>query len=134
MTGYLLPWIRISKRIDAQQLTRDEDRAECLRNDPLTHSRISIYLATQLLSQGRWALDHARRVDVPTLIMHGEDDELIDQSACQHAAIRMGSRATLIRWPEMRHDLFQDQGRGVIIEHLVRWLNGLTLFPAAEAG
>jgi alpha-beta hydrolase superfamily lysophospholipase len=123
LTGHLLPRLRIAKSVDPDRLTQDPARAEQIRRDPMTHSRISIYLATQLLSQGRWALDHARSVDVPTLIMHGEDDELIDQSACEHVAIRIGERATLVRWPRMRHDLFHETERAEITERLISWLD-----------
>lgn len=123
LTGRLLPRMRIAKSVDPERLTQDPERAEAIRRDPMTHSQISIYLATQLLSQGRWALDHARSVDVPTLIMHGEDDELIDQSACENVAIRIGDRATLVRWPRMRHDLFHETGRTEITQRLVSWLD-----------
>lgn len=126
LTGHLLPWVHITKSVDADRLTRDAGRAELVRRDPLMHSRFSIYLATQLLSQGRWALDHARNVDVPTLIMHGEDDELIDQSACEHLAIRIGELATLVRWPHMRHDLFHETDRAEVSERLAAWLGELT--------
>ena len=109
-------------------LSRDDNEAatRCFQFAKIAHSNISIYLATQLLSQGRWALDHARNVDVPTFIMFGEDDELIDQSACENVAIRIGERATLVRWPGMRHDLFQETGRAEITQRLISWLAQIT--------
>jgi alpha-beta hydrolase superfamily lysophospholipase len=122
LTGRLLPWIRISRPVDVETLTGDPEQAAAIRDDSLIHSQITIYLATQLLSQGRWALDHARDIDVPTLIMHGEDDELIDKSACEHLPIRMGSSATLVRWPEMRHDLFHDTHKGHVFDRIAEWL------------
>ncbi len=125
ITGHLLPWFPVGKPVDVRLLTDDRLRGESIRNDPLTHSKISVYLATQLLSQGRWALDHARDVDIPTLIMHGEDDQLIDTSACHHMAVRIGPAATLVSWPELRHDLFQETRRGDVIERLSSWLDGL---------
>lgn len=125
LTGHLLPWLRVGKPVAVEHLTQDPARGESIRNDELMHSRISIYLATQLLSQGRWALDHARDVDVNTLIMHGEDDQLIDQSACHHVAIRIGPKAELVRWPAMRHDLFHETMRNEIADRLADWLDGL---------
>jgi hypothetical protein len=47
--------------------------------------------STTLLSQGRWVLDHARDVQTPMLIMYGDQDELIDRSACDHLQMRSGS-------------------------------------------
>ncbi|MDE0863062.1 MAG: lysophospholipase [Rubripirellula sp.] len=122
MTGYLMPWIQIERPVDVDSLTGDVDQAEMIANDPWVHSRITLYLATQLLSQGRWALDHARSIDVPALIMFGEDDRLIDRAACEHLAIRAGELATLIRWPHRRHDLFHDTDRETVFEGVSDWL------------
>lgn len=125
LTGHLLRRIRFRKPIDPTLLTGDEARARLLQNDPLSHCWISLYLATQLLSQGRWALDRARHVDVPTLIMHGERDELIDRSACEHAAIRIGRHARLVRWSGLRHDLFHESRRIEVTRKLADWLGQL---------
>ena len=122
LTGYILRWISIRKPVSGKQLSADDDRVAKIKNDPLMHSRISVYLATQILSQGRWALDNARELNLPTLIMFGENDTLIDTTACEHLAIRVGENATTMKWPEMRHDLFQDVGRDQVIAALVNWL------------
>lgn len=122
LTGRLLPWICINRPVDLQSLTGNPEQAALIRADPLRHSRITVYLATQLLSQGRWALDHARQIDLPTLIMYGEDDDLIDTSACQNLAIRIGSSATLMCWPEMRHEVFHDAHSEQAMESLAEWL------------
>ena len=133
LTGRLLPWIRVNRPIDVRALTSDPDQADAIGDDPLMHSRITIYLATQLLSQGRWALDHARDVDIPMLIMYGEEDELIDKSACQHLPIRTGRLAELVRWPQKRHDLFHDQGMAKIFETVANWLrNQATSFGSQK--
>lgn len=131
VTGHLFPWVRLGKPVDTSHLTQDPVRAEAIREDPLMHSRFTVYLATQLLSQGRWALDQARNVNVPTLIMYGEDDQLIDRSACEHASIRIGADADLVAWPKMRHDLFHETERAQITARLIEWLEQL---PSADPG
>lgn len=125
LTGHVFPWIRIKRPIDPSALTSDQAEAERMRDDPLLHSQITVYLATQLLSQGRWALDHARDLDLPTLIVFGDEDPLIDHGACEHLAIRMGNNATLIRSPGMRHDLFHDAGTADVISSITDWANAI---------
>lgn len=124
LTGYLMPWIQIERPVDVEMLTSDREQAQMIIKDPLMHTRITLYLATQLLSQGRWALDHARRIDVPALVMYGDDDTLIDRSACENLAIRAGDRVTLRQWPGIRHDLFHDQGSEDVCEVVSDWLLG----------
>lgn len=123
-TGQLFRWIRISKQAKIDQLTRDPDAARRRELDPLKHSQVSLYLATQLLAQGRFALDHAGEIQTPTLVIHGDEDELIDQHACQNLALRMRDRAEFIRWPGGRHDLINDLDAEVVADHLDDWMNG----------
>ncbi len=122
LTGYLMPWIQIERPVDVEMLTTDREQANLITEDPWMHTRIRLYLATQLLSQGRWALDHARRIDVPALVMYGADDALIDRSACQNLAIRGGEHVTLRQWEGLRHDLFHDRGSEDVFQVISSWL------------
>lgn len=123
LTGHLFPWLTVGKPVDKAKLSSDPQTAAEIVDDSLTHTQISIHLATQLLAQGRWAIDHAREINVPTLIMHGDDDELIDQSACEHLAVRIGESAEYVRWAGMRHALLHDVDRQRVIQSLVDWLS-----------
>lgn len=122
LTGHLMPWIHIDRPVDVESLTSDVREARMLSEDSLVHSRINLYLATQLLSQGRWALDHARSIDFPLLVMLGDEDPLIDRSACEHLVIRGGRQAELVQWSGRRHDLFHDQGVDAVLARMHRWM------------
>ncbi len=128
-TGQLLRRIRISKPARLDQLTRNTKAAEAIENDPLQHSQISLYLATQLLAQGRFALDHASEIRTPTLVVYGQHDELIDQSACRNLAIRIGDEAECVCWPGGRHDLVHDVDHEQVTQHLRQWIGKLHAKP-----
>lgn len=125
LTGHLLPRLRVHRPVDVDRLTRDPAQAAAIATDPQMHASITVYLATQLLSQGRWAIDHARDLAVPLLLMFGESDDLIDRAACEHLPIRVGGSATVVRWPEKRHAIFHDQPDGEVSDCLVQWLSRL---------
>ncbi|MCC9600792.1 alpha/beta hydrolase [Stieleria sp. JC731] len=120
-TGYLVPWVRIQKRADAKQL-RSCGSERAFDDDPLRHSTISIHTATQLLAQGRFVLDHAREIDTPTLVIYGDQDELIDQTACRHFALRAGHMAESICWSNGLHDLMNDRDAESICDRLWAWM------------
>ncbi len=61
LTGHLFPWLRFGKSVPKEKLSNDLSEASSIQDDSLTHTQISIHLATQLLAQGRWAIDHAPR-------------------------------------------------------------------------
>ena len=121
-TGQLFRWIRISKPARIEQLTRDEEVGQQIQADPLQHSHISLYLATQLLAQGRFALDRASAINIPSLVIHGDEDELIDQAACRNLALRMGNQGNFKRWPGGRHDLLNDIDADSVADELARWM------------
>ncbi len=123
-TGYMLPWVRLRKPPNVASLTADASIAQQVAADPYQHSVISLYNATQLIAQGRFALDHASEVDTPTLILYGERDELIDRAACRHFAMRAGANVRSIAWPNGLHDLLHDVDAGDVFETLLRWLHG----------
>lgn len=122
LTGYFVPWVQFRRDVDATKLTSDPDEQRAIDEDPLMHSQISMYLATQLVSQGRWAIDRAHDIKPSVLIMYGEDDSLIDRSACDNFAIRVGEDVTLVKWANTRHALFHDKDRKFILQRLKEWL------------
>ena len=122
LTGYLLRWLTVNRPVPSDALTKPPQNVDQLKKDPLLHSRVSMYLATQIVSQGRWALDNAREIQSPTLVIYGGDDSLIDGSTCEHLAIRMGERATTQVWPNARHNLLNDLERQAISEGLLAWV------------
>lgn len=127
VTGYLVPWLTVKAPVDTTKLTKNPDTARKLRDDPLMHGRISVYLATQLLAQGRWALDTAAQLDVPTLIMHGEEDPITSFRASESFAIRSGKNVQFQSFPAMLHEIFHETHAEVVFEHLRGWLGSLEI-------
>jgi alpha-beta hydrolase superfamily lysophospholipase len=127
LTGYLLPWWTIRAPVDSSKLTRDQSIVKAIREDPLMHNRLSLYLGTQLLAQGRHALDHAQRIDLPTLVMHGEEDPITSYRASESFALRAGDQATFVSFPGMLHEIFHEPDREIVIDLMVKWMD--RLFP-----
>lgn len=123
LTGYLFPFLRFGPNLNADELTSDPEELRKIQEDPKLHAKISMHLATQLVAQGRWALDQARQIQWPTLIMYGKDDSLIDQAACENLAIRIGDTASLEAFADTKHALFHDQTKAAVIGRLGRWLD-----------
>ncbi len=127
LTGFLLPWFKVSRGFESPpqengQATGDA-AADAGSDDPLLHGDITIYVATQLLAQGRWALDHARNVDLPTLVIDCEDDEMIDRAASRNVVIRMGNNATHRTFPIGGHNLLHPPAQSAAIETIIQWLH-----------
>jgi len=123
LTGYLLPWWTIRAPIDSSRLTRNQAIVDAIREDPLMHSRLSLYLGTQLLAQGRHALDHADQIDLPTLVLHGEADPITSFRASESFAVRVGDQARFVSFAGMLHEIFHEPDRDQVITVLLEWLS-----------
>ncbi|MEO1524013.1 MAG: lysophospholipase [Planctomycetota bacterium] len=133
ITGHLFRWVRLSRNVRVDQLTSDPNAAALIESDPLQHSQVSLYLATQLLAQGRFAIDHANEIKVPTLVLVGDEDELIDRAACRHLAFRMQC-ADVVCWPDGLHDLLHDVDSERLIDLMVDRMDQKSVpFSAAKA-
>lgn len=124
LTGHLLPWWTIRAPVDSGKLTRNQSIVKAIREDPLMHNRLSLYLGTQLLAQGRHALDYAENVDLPTLVMHGEEDPITSFRASESFALRVGDRAQFVSFPGMLHEIFHEPDREKVIDLMIDWING----------
>ncbi len=122
LTGYFVPWLTIRAPVDTSRLTRNEAVVRSLRSDPLVHRRLSLYLGTQLLAQGRYALDEAARIDLSTLVIHGEADPVTSHRASESFAIRAGDNVEFVVFPEMLHELFHETDASIVYDTLRRWL------------
>ena len=125
LTGFIIPWIRVHKKAAVTKLTAEPEHIRRIQNDGLRHSKLSVYLATQLLSQGRAAIDRGREFDVPSLWMVGERDEMIDRDAIDNMTVRIGRSATLVKYPDGRHDLLHDVDQQRIEQRIAVWLDQL---------
>ena len=121
LTGKLLPFIRFNSPVSTEQLTHDRDEIAAVENDPKMHSKISLHLGTQLLAQGRHALDHARQLAIPTLVLHGSEDSTTDVSASHAFCLRAGGNASFVKLDGMYHDLIHEVDRALVFDAIEHW-------------
>jgi len=125
-TGYLIPWFTVRAPVDTSKLSRNPDTLTALKKDELNHNRISVYLATQLLAQGRFALDQASKIAIPTLVMHGEADPITSFRATESFAIRGGEGVKFVSFPGMLHEIFHETEAELVFQTLHDWLKPFT--------
>jgi alpha-beta hydrolase superfamily lysophospholipase len=120
--NHLYPSAVFSTAIDPADLSHDPQAVRCYREDPLVHDRVSVRLGVQMLAAGRWALEHAEQLALPTLLMHGTGDRITSASASQRFAQRAGSLCTLKLWPDLYHELQWETDRILVLATIRDWL------------
>jgi alpha-beta hydrolase superfamily lysophospholipase len=123
LLGTLAPRLTLKGEIPSNQLTRDPEIQEEHRTDRLRHSRMSPRLYFGMLEGGRVLMARASGIRTPILMMLGAQDPVIDPTVSREFFDRLGSEdKTLLIYPKMLHEPFNEVGRHQVVDDLVRWL------------
>jgi len=117
------PSFTLPNGLDRANLSRDPKVAEAYSADPLVHDRISARLGLELIENGRWILEHAPDLTLPTLLMQGSADHLVDPLATRRFAETAPAKFITFRWWEGEfHELHNETNRAEIIQTMIDWI------------
>ncbi len=117
-----LPSFTIDNNLDAFLLTHQREEAIAFKEDPLSHTRISIRNFLQCYAAGFWALENASKLKVPALVLHGDDDKITDMTASKEFVQRAGGKATFHQWTGLRHEPHHEEEKDMVIDFLKEWI------------
>jgi alpha-beta hydrolase superfamily lysophospholipase len=116
------------------QLTHDPEVMAEIQADPLRHGRISAPMYFGMVSTGKMARDRSAEIRIPTLMIIGGSDPIIDPESGRRFFEGLGAEdKTLKFYPEMRHEPLNEVGREVVLADIANWLEP-RLKPRDEAG
>jgi alpha-beta hydrolase superfamily lysophospholipase len=117
------PWVTLRGNVPAQLLTHDPDVQEEHRRDPLRHNRISAPLFFGMVEGGEMLISRAAEITVPTLLVVGGQDPVIDPNGARELFERLGSEdKTMHLYPKMLHEPLSEVGRQQVFDDVTRWL------------
>ena len=109
--------------VDPAGRSHDPTVAPAFDADPLAHEQVTARLAVQMLQAGRWALENAAALRVPTLILHGGADPITCPRASTQFAAAAGNACELRLWPDKLHELQWETNRHEVLDSVVAWLD-----------
>jgi len=118
------PGVTLSAFLPPRMLTRDPEIQAERAGDALRHTRTNASLFFGMVEGGPLLEAAADRILVPTLILLGDADPVIDAAATRVVFDRLGSPdKTLITYPEALHEPLNDLGRDRVLADLTGWLD-----------
>ncbi|WP_202318761.1 alpha/beta hydrolase [Archaeoglobus neptunius] len=114
------PSILISNGINPEYLSRDLRVVEEYVNDPLVHNKISPRLVYQLIEAGKWAVENAASVDIPVLLLHGDEDRIVSYGASRRFAERAGCK--FISYRGFYHEPHNEVERERVLKDILSWI------------
>ena len=124
------PWFTLPSPIVPENLTRDPDLQKWRRDDPLLHGRMSAPLFFGMGEGARQVSLNAKTLEMPLLMILGGSDPVIDANTSREVFDRIGALdKTLLLYPPMLHEPFNEIGRDMVFADLASWLDA-RLAPA----
>jgi acylglycerol lipase len=116
--------------VKGEMLATDPAVAEAYFADPLIIRAVTPRLGDALVRQMQWTNENLARLAIPTLVMHGADDQLVPaRSTLALADLAVVTRRT---YPALRHEIFNEHARFAILQELTDWLTAqLDASPAS---
>ena len=112
-------------------MSRDPEVMRARADDPLVHDRVSPRLYFAFNEARQRVLREARRLAVPTLVMHGGADRVVDPAGtAEFAAAAPRGLLTHIVYPGAYHEILNDLDRAKVEKDLFEWLERV-IRPAA---
>ena len=125
----LLPRLAMGSGLDLDGLSRDPEVVRRYVEDPLVVRTMTAALAAEILTTIPLVAARAVEVQVPVLMLHGEDDPLCpcEGSRAFHGGLRVPGSA-FKSYPGLRHEIFNEPERETVYRDLFEWLSA-TLAP-----
>lgn len=116
------PSFSINTHLDPSLLTHDLEEERAFREDPLVHTRITVGNFVKCHQAGQWAIDHAEKLKIPALVLHGNDDKITGIKGSRQFAAKGGKKVQLKIWPGLRHEPHHEKRKDMVIHFLKEWI------------
>lgn len=120
---WLFPQASFAAQINPQHLSKDIAIQRLYATDPLVVRRMSVSMFTEVNRAGQFAIAHAEKINLPLLLMHGNDDQITSVQATEEFAKRLSSsKLTTYYWENMRHELHNEIEKEKPLKAITSWL------------
>ena len=116
----LAPTTVIANPIAGNQLSRDPAVGTAYFADPLVQPRSTARLGAEFFAAMERARDNVSRLDVPTLVIHGGDDNLVPTAVSEPLAGVPGVERRVL--PGLRHESMNEPEGPEVVAAIVEWL------------
>lgn len=115
----------VDAELDLQYISHDPEVIEAYQQDPLVHGKVSLRMGTELLDIGPKLIKKANVLRCPVLILHGQEDGLIDYNGSTELYKNLIYRNKRIKiYPGLYHELMNEfpEHRDVVLNDIQGFL------------
>lgn len=119
----IAPSLTMGNELDVTAVSRDKNEVDKYQKDPLIHDKVSPNYSIVFIESGQWAIDNAKKLKIPMLLMHGTGDQLTNYKGSQEFAKKADKKITLELFDGGYHELHNDIIKNEVLDTMLSWLN-----------
>lgn len=117
----LAPKVFLAPPFDTEVLSRDPEVGKAYDADPLVKAGGSANLLTELFSTMHATAANIDQLTIPTLCLHGGDDELVPTVASEVLEGLPGVTRQVL--PNLRHEIFNEPEGPEVVGSVIEWID-----------
>jgi len=116
------PSITLPSELEVEAISRDVNEVKRYQEDALVHDKVSPMYTFPIIDAGEWAIENAKTLQTPMLVLHGTGDRIIDYKGSQ-AFANNTDKAEIKLFEDGYHELHNDLCKAEFIETILDWLD-----------
>ena len=110
--------------VDARNVSRDQAVVDKYIKDTLVHDKISSITGLETYDAGLYLYNYTGTMPVPTLLMHGEQDKMIDVEGSRQFSKNV-KKTTYKEWAGLYHEIHNEPEQKEVLQYALNWMEGL---------
>lgn len=124
--GGIIKGFVIPSKLDPTHLSTDLSVGEAYMKDPLVHNKICTALYFGVKDAGEWNIENAVKLSVPTLLMHGDDDNITSFNASKEFANKVSKELIQFKgWDGLRHEMHNEKRKEEVLNAILSFTDSL---------
>jgi len=104
-----------------EDLSKNLKNIELYEKDDLVHDKITVKLFVDAYDAAQWALDNAKEMSVPFLLMHGDEDKMTSPEGSKEFASK-SEKTQLKIWEGFYHEIHNEEGNEKVYNWVIDWV------------
>ena len=119
----LLPRLSMATGLNAEKISRDPEVVQAYKDDPMVYGTVTARFFIEMVSAQQRVTAAAPEGTLPLLLQVGEKDEIVDPAASIELAKQWKTPATIIAYPELYHEIFNEPEQDRVFADLIQWMD-----------
>jgi len=119
----IFPSFTLDNGINRNMLSSDISVIEKYNADPLVHEHTSARVGMYMIEKGKFVLDNAKNVSLPTLVMVGSAERIVSKKAI-HDFCEQSDKCSEKIWADFYHELHNEPGKKSVLKYTTKWISG----------